>query len=137
MPEWTDRHEHPTPRSAAHTNPAASIRTAGRGCMLLGDAESELKHARPSHRSTAEECSLQQVFLVEDVVDVELGTDERATEGERESGAAVHDEAWFHLDPLVEIKESGPVRAIAVGWIDAVGKARSVGAGETGVGLLQ
>ena len=86
--------------------------------MLLCDVHSELKLSRSSHRCSAEERALQQILLVEDVIDVKLGTNKGPSESKRKSGASVQNETWLHLDALVEIEESGAVGTIAAGGID-------------------
>ena len=89
----------PTAEAAAETIDLASLR----------DVKSDLEHAGPSDRCSAEKRALQQVLLVEDVIDVKLGTNQCATEGKGESRASVQNEAWFHLDARVEIEESRAV----------------------------
>ena len=113
-----------------HVNPVGHQRS-------LPEADSELKHARSADGRSTEECSLQQVFLVEDVVDVKLGTNERAAECKGESRASVEDEAGVYLDAPIEIKKTGAVGAATVCGIDAVGETGAVHTRKTGVRLTE
>src|SRR6266404_6511740 len=103
--------------------------------MLLRDVQSELELPRSCHRCSAEKRALQQVLLVEDVVDVKLGTNQCATETKAESGAAVQNEAGFHLNTLVEIEQTGAVGTTTTSWIHTVGQPRAIDPRKAGIGV--
>src|SRR6266403_6008193 len=105
--------------------------------MLLCDVQSELELPRSSHRCSTEKSALQQVPLVEDVVDIKLGTNKCVAEGKGESGASVQNEAGLHLDALVEIEETGAVGTITTRGVHAIGEARAINTGKARICLTQ
>src|SRR6266852_2694095 len=104
---------------------------------LLRDVQPELKLSWSSHRRSTEKSALQQVLLVEDIVDVELGTNQCAAEGKGESGASIQNEAGLHLDALVEIEETGAVGTITTRGIHAIGEARAINTAQARICLAQ
>src|SRR5258706_5032861 len=105
--------------------------------MLLPDVDPELKLPRFSHRRSTEKGALQQIPLVEDVVDIELGTNQCVAERKGESGASVQNEAGLHLDALVEVEKTGAVGTITTRGVHAIGEARAINTGEARICLTQ
>src|SRR2546423_7378008 len=90
------------------------------GRSLDAEVEAELNAARASGGSAAEERALQEVLLVEDVVDVNLGPQHGRAGNERISGAEVEDRTRIYFDAAVEIEKPGTVAAIAVSRTDTI-----------------
>src|SRR3989442_8112170 len=90
------------------------------------DVHPQLYAPRPPEGSAAEKRALQEVLLVEHVLDVDLGSEDRPADGERVPGARVQNEAGRHLDRLVEVEETGSVGRVRV---CTVGQAAAVRAG--------
>src|SRR5207249_7217663 len=86
----------------------------------------KLNAARPADGRAAEERTLEQIRLVEEVLDVDLWPHDRITSHPRVAGAQIGDRARAHLDALVEVEQPRAVRTVAVGRIDAVGETAAV-----------
>src|SRR5438874_5940858 len=97
------------------------------GRSLDAEVEAELNAARASGGSAAEERALQQVLLVEDVVDVNLGSQHGRAGNERISGAEVEDRTRIYFDATVEVEEARAVAAVAGIRIDTIRQSTAVG----------
>gem|GEM_PF-5543894 len=54
-----------------------SVRTLLDGMLLHPDANAQLNTARSPDRSATEECALQEVILVEEIIDVKFGPNQQ------------------------------------------------------------
>src|SRR5258708_28434794 len=112
-------------------NPAANV-AAGWPviCVTLpvsgSDIQPQLDRARAAHRRAAEEGALERVFLVQDVVDVDLWSQNDATHGKGVARARSQNEIGRDVRVLVESEQPRAVRRVRGGGAD---ESRPVGAG--------
>src|SRR6185312_13351656 len=100
---------------------------------LLRDVDAQLDAARAPDRGAAEECTLQQIFLVEEVINIQFRSNQRAAHSEGIADAHIRDVARAHMGSLVEVEQSRAVRAAAIRRLEPVRKTRSIRAGVAGV----
>src|SRR5438045_1099949 len=96
------------------------------GRSLDAEVEAELNAARASRGSAAEERAFQEILLVEDVVDVNLGPQHGRAGNERISGAEVEDRTRIYFDATVEVEEARAVAAVAGIRIDTIRQSTAV-----------